>query len=399
MIDELGLPASLFHSLSQLPEPPLMEALPKAVICPSAEPIGGFAGTQNFLWGYGAGSEDGLIRKWDFCSIANRPSEGPSTEKADPISTWPMIPRGSAPISMHSLAIESQGLWGLCGMGNGSINLFLTSRLHSEGTIAHRYDGKVGDTSFLHGPQLQPISSLCILGTSFLAGSWNGSIRLYDLDVAGKGEVEIHAGKNPPTSPNAFCNDSSAVHKSQICGLLPASGDSSSEFISTSVDGVTALWDLRVQPSASCVGCFRGKATWTFGCCWSRTRPMDTFYVAKRNGTIEEWSLTNDQQPIKVHKLPAESGPVTAIGCIGGAAGAGAQCDRIVACSLDATRIIETSTGAVNIVQGSGGGVVAGVTISEDDRFMVTSGGKRGWNHLTPIVSAPSTFYTLNKRM
>ncbi|KAJ9126073.1 hypothetical protein QFC24_002345 [Naganishia onofrii] len=76
---------------------------------------------------------------------------------------------------VHSLAVQSHGLWTLCGTESGPINL--TTLRHSPGTIVHALHGPEGHT--------KTVSALCLSSdeTKAFSGSWDQTIKQWDLNT------------------------------------------------------------------------------------------------------------------------------------------------------------------------------------------------------------------------
>ncbi|KAJ9110673.1 hypothetical protein QFC19_001502 [Naganishia cerealis] len=76
---------------------------------------------------------------------------------------------------VHSLAVQSDGLWALCGTESGSINL--TTVRHAPGTIVHALQGPEGHT--------KAVSALCLSSdeTKAFSGSWDQTIKQWDLNT------------------------------------------------------------------------------------------------------------------------------------------------------------------------------------------------------------------------
>ncbi|KAJ9101144.1 hypothetical protein QFC21_003362 [Naganishia friedmannii] len=76
---------------------------------------------------------------------------------------------------VHSLAVQSDGLWTLCGTESGPINL--TTLRHVPGTIVHALQGPQGHT--------KTVSALCLSSdeTKAFSGSWDQTIKQWDLNT------------------------------------------------------------------------------------------------------------------------------------------------------------------------------------------------------------------------
>lgn len=324
------------------------------------------------------GGEDGFIRKYDFIAsiegkspltMAQRHNMVDSITKAGVISSYweneqPLTKKqlmetnpklkisdfstGSVSYEpkvnpVYSLDVERNGYWCLSGLSSGGISLY-TMR-YNEGNI-HHY--------FTHSPKKQKATldnghndavSVLKLNTQqkkFLSGSWDKSIREWDLntgkcinlftgssgqisniqyrpegladfslsyedsdikivdqDIKPESDIDSLFGdsdnenneerknvesQDKPNSSKITTNDSKATNKT-------FSNDSI--FMSSSIDGTINLWDVRVSNTTSSpvlrLGVSDGIPPWCMSSTWSNCG--EYIYAGRRNSTVEEFSI------------------------------------------------------------------------------------------------------------
>ncbi|KAJ9118653.1 hypothetical protein QFC22_003873 [Naganishia vaughanmartiniae] len=126
---------------------------------------------------------------------------------------------------VHSLAVQSDGLWTLCGTESGPINL--TSLRHAPGTIVHALQGPDGHT--------KTVSALCLNSdeTKAFSGSWDQTIKQWDLNTGQvirtftKHRGQISSLQMRPENVGAGMGNSLAP--SLMVGNLGEKADSSTE--------------------------------------------------------------------------------------------------------------------------------------------------------------------------
>jgi transcriptional activator SPT8 len=315
------------------------------------------AQTREMKWVL-TGSNDGCIRKFDLqlsLSSTNKVSSNIPNGIPDGFKKSAECV-GVIEISnpVYSLACHSQALWGICGSTKGSCSL-ITLR-HDEGTSLHSF---VGHSDVVSCIQLDSTEK------SFLSGSWDNSILLWDLN-------------------NGNVIQKFTDHKSQITCIQfnPVISD---VFFSSSANGEVILRDLRV-PHSSDQGIKHftpsGKIPpWCLSACW--TPDGHSIYVGRRNECVDGWDLRNFGA-LPAVKLPSGSGPVSFVTMLPGG-------ENILIASNDSVRIWDltfqrgTSERLVpfTLVPGHNGGMISSVLLSGDGGLMATSLGNRGMNFLT----------------
>ncbi|KAK2773127.1 Transcription factor spt8 [Onygenales sp. PD_12] len=157
-----------------------------------------------------------------------------------------------------------------------------------------------------------------------------------------------------------------------------SSNTNDSIFFSASIDGPIRVWDRRQQnPIAKIVS--RNAPPWCMNACWS---PDGNYiYAGRRNGTVEEFSLHKGLRSAeRTFKFPQGSGPVTAVKAMPNGR-------HLICASYDILRLYDLkddqssrhSTVPFLIVPGHRTGVVSQLYMDPACRFMISTGGNRGW--------------------
>lgn len=161
-------------------------------------------------------------------------------------------------------------------------------------------------------------------------------------------------------------------------GLDNASAPSSdSTFLATSIDGAIRVWDRRQsKPVARILP--RNTPPWCLSACWS---PDGNFiYAGRRNNTVEEYDLRKGLKgPERVFRFPNGSGAVTSVKAMPNGR-------HLICASYDILRLYDLkepqsqrSTVPFLIVPGHRTGVVSHLFLDPACRFMLSTGGNRGW--------------------
>ncbi|ERF74745.1 hypothetical protein EPUS_04914 [Endocarpon pusillum Z07020] len=159
---------------------------------------------------------------------------------------------------------------------------------------------------------------------------------------------------------------------------------SDTTFLATSIDGIIRIWDRR-QPDPVARIAPRNTPPWCTSACWS---PNGNFiYAGRRNGTVDEYDLHQGlNQPSRVFKFPHGSGAVTSVKAM-------PNSRHLVCASYDILRLYDLkeppssrSTVPFLIVPGHRTGVVSQLYMDPACRFMISTGGNRGWEGLSTEV-------------
>lgn len=324
------------------------------------------------------GGEDGFIRKYDFIAsiegkspltMAQRHNLVDSITKAGVISSYweneqPLTKKqlmetnpklkisdfstGSVSYEpkvnpVYSLDVERNGYWCLSGLSSGGISLY-TMR-YNEGNIHHYFNhSPKKQSAALDNGHNDAVSVLKLNSEQkkFLSGSWDKSIREWDLNT-GKC-VNLFTGSSGQISniqyrPEGLADFSLSYEDSDIKivdqDIKPESdidslfGDSDNEnneerknfesqdkpnsskittndfkatnktfsndsiFMSSSIDGTINLWDVRVSNTTSSpvlrFGVSDGIPPWCMSSTWSNCG--EYIYAGRRNSTVEEFSI------------------------------------------------------------------------------------------------------------
>ncbi|KAI8579982.1 hypothetical protein K450DRAFT_240027 [Umbelopsis ramanniana AG] len=405
-------------------------------------PIYSIAATRCFRWVL-TGSEDGYIRKWDFFASMNGKTmltqvqrhqlvdsitkagylaswweneEQPEPKlKAEPSETSEATPAPEQKLSpVYSVDIQSDGLWALSGLENGSINL-VTVR-HDEGKCHHVF--------WKHAA---PVSVLSIMPgeRSFISGSWDKTIVEWDLDT---GSVQREYGgytsqissisfrpleKEPVTTNAGEDMEQDASDKEETSASQQDATDANSEteetkpepsgpeplskdpniMLTTSIDGTCLLWDRREPAEASRRLNLPDKTPpWCLSACWSADGSK--IYTGRRNGTVDEYDFAA-QKLIRSFRMPANSGPVSCVASLPNGS-------HIICASNDNIRMWNTSIDSTFTIQpgddggfvkptklssiipftilpGHHGAVISNILIDRTSKYMITTSGTRGW--------------------
>ncbi|KKZ59027.1 transcriptional activator SPT8 [[Emmonsia] crescens] len=153
---------------------------------------------------------------------------------------------------------------------------------------------------------------------------------------------------------------------------------SDTTFFSASIDGTIRVWDRR-QPNPIAKIVSRNAPPWCMNACWS---PDGNFiYAGRRNGTVEEFSLHKGlRNAERTFKFPQGSGPVSAVRAMPNGR-------HLICASYDILRLYDLkddhssgrSTVPFLIVPGHRTGVVSQLYMDTACRYMISTGGNRGW--------------------
>ena len=188
----------------------------------------------------------------------------------------------------------------------------------------------------------------------------------------------------PNTSEQALANG--VIHDEEMDGggestdaqknaNAPLTSDST--FMATSIDGAIRIWDRR-QPNPVARILPRNTPPWCLSACWS---PDGNYiYAGRRNNTVEEYDLRKGLKgPERVFRFPNGSGAVTSVRAM-------PNSRHLICASYDILRLydLKESTSARStvpflIVPGHRTGVISQLYLDPACRFMISTGGNRGW--------------------
>jgi transcriptional activator SPT8 len=162
---------------------------------------------------------------------------------------------------------------------------------------------------------------------------------------------------------------------------------SSSEttFFDASHDGTLRIWDRRQPNPIARIVPPPSTPPWCMNACWS---PDGNFiYAGRRNGTVDEYSLHKGlREPRRTFRFPGVSGAVSAVRTMPNGR-------HLVCASFDILRLYDlreetTKHSAVPylIVPGHRTGVISQLYLDPTCRFMISTGGNRGWEGSTTEV-------------
>lgn len=322
---------------------------------------------------------------------------------------------------VYSLDVEKNGYWCLLGLLSGGISLY--TMIYNEGAMHHYFRHNLKKTEHLLDTGHSDAVSVLRLNyaqTSFLSGSWDKTIREWDLNT-GK-VLNLFRGNTGQISsiqyrPRGLVTDLTFTDASSDIDSLFGSDDDEAEtskasvrpktkavtddkvFMSSSIDGAISIWDTRVSGHQAVlkVGVPDGLPPWSMTASWSNDG--DKIYVGRRNSTVEEFSLRMPHanksgtvlMPNVLRKLvfPKISGPVSALSILPN--------DNFILCGsndnirlynlklydefhLESTTLKKRAT-PFYVIPGHHGGVLSSLTVDETGRFMISASGNRGWGH------------------
>ena len=160
-------------------------------------------------------------------------------------------------------------------------------------------------------------------------------------------------------------------------GTPEAGPTSDSTFLATSTDGTIRVWDRR-QPNPTARILPRNTPPWCLSACWS---PDGNYiYAGRRNCTVEEFDLRKGLRSAeRTFKFPQGSGPVTSVKAMPNGR-------HLICASYDILRLYDLkepqstrSTVPFLIVPGHRTGVISQLYFDPACRFMISTGGNRGW--------------------
>ena len=199
-----------------------------------------------------------------------------------------------------------------------------------------------------------------------------GPDSILGLDVLPNGSNLPHADDLP--QPN------SAVFSSLDQPTTPLP-QSESTLLDAAIDGSLRLWDRRIPAPVAKISPPRNTPPWCMNLCWAPDG--NTFYAGRRNGTVDEYSLHSSlSTPTRTLRFPGGSGAVTAVRPM-------PNSRHLVCASFDILRLYDLRweeadkgrgrTVPFTIVPGHRTGVVSQLFLDRECRWMISTGGNRGW--------------------
>ncbi|ETN40524.1 uncharacterized protein HMPREF1541_04801 [Cyphellophora europaea CBS 101466] len=184
-------------------------------------------------------------------------------------------------------------------------------------------------------------------------------------------------GEHPMTNGMPHIDPMEDISQSEQGQDSSSSVTSDSTFLATSIDGAIRVWDRR-QPNPVARIVPRNTPPWCLSACWS---PDGNYiYAGRRNNTVEEYDLRKGLKgPERVLRFPHGSGAVTAVRAMPNGR-------HLICASFDILRLYDLkesnaarSTVPFLIVPGHRTGVISQLYIDPACRFMMSTGGNRGW--------------------
>lgn len=379
------------------------------------------------------GGDDGFIRKYDFISsiqgkapltMAQKHNLVDTVTKAGIISSYweneqPLTKKeilasnpklqesdfGSTTAAyepkvdpVYALDTERNGYWCLSGLSSGGISLY-TMR-YSEGTLQHYFSaGKKGQEHLLENGHNDAVSMIKLNReqTGFLSGSWDKTIRQWDLNtgkctnlfLGSSGQIsniqfrpeglsDLTLSFDSISGASNDSHDNSAIdslfdgsdneedteekkgkHDDEKSSRRNSSNATTSKiitnesvFMSSCIDGTINIWDSRASESQMSpvikLAVTEGTPPWCMSSTWSNCGEF--IYAGRRNSTVEEFSLKmphkksikgskkNTLAPnvLKTLTFPKISGPVSAISTL-------PNSDYLLCGSVDNIRLYDLS--------------------------------------------------------
>ncbi|KAL9058019.1 MAG: hypothetical protein Q9162_002011 [Coniocarpon cinnabarinum] len=157
-----------------------------------------------------------------------------------------------------------------------------------------------------------------------------------------------------------------------------ATQTSDTVFLDAAIDGPLRIWDRRQPNPIARILPTRNTPPWCMHATWSPDG--NTFYAGRRNGTVEEYSLhASLSTPTRTLKFPSGSGAVTSLRAM-------PNQRHLICASYDILRLYDLSEEArrskkvpFTIVPGHRTGVVSCLFLGSGGRFLISTGGNRGW--------------------
>lgn len=196
---------------------------------------------------------------------------------------------------------------------------------------------------------------------------------------------EMPAANGVPNSePQAVANGlphaeelEPVTQTSQSAGTDEKPVTSDSTFLVTSTDGSIRVWDRRQALPVARITPFE-TPPWCLSACWSPDG--NNLYAGRRNNTVEEYDLRKGlKKPDRIFRFPQGSGAVTCVKAM-------PNQRHLICASYDILRLYDLKHTSTNrssvpflIVPGHRTGTISNLYLSADCRYMMSTGGNRGW--------------------
>lgn len=152
---------------------------------------------------------------------------------------------------------------------------------------------------------------------------------------------------------------------------------SDSTFLATSTDGSIRVWDRRQPLPVARITPFE-TPPWCLSACWSPDG--NNLYAGRRNNAVEEYDLRKGlKKPERIFRFPQGSGAVTCVKAM-------PNQRHLICASYDILRLYDLKHSSTNrssvpflIVPGHRTGTISTLYLSADCRYMMSTGGNRGW--------------------
>ncbi|EZF30472.1 transcription factor [Trichophyton mentagrophytes] len=186
--------------------------------------------------------------------------------------------------------------------------------------------------------------------------------------------------------PHAEDMESSAatMEKSATASDMNPLGNSNSTFLSASIDGTIRVWDRRQSDPIARITP-RNSPPWCMSACWS---PDGNYiYAGRRNGTVEEYSLHKGlRDPQRTFKFPHGSGAVSSVKIMPNGR-------HLICASHDILRLYDLkeeqgsrSSVPFLIIPGHRTGTISQLYMDNACKYLISTGGNRGWEGSTTEV-------------
>ncbi|KAK2877318.1 hypothetical protein FQN49_001245 [Arthroderma sp. PD_2] len=179
-------------------------------------------------------------------------------------------------------------------------------------------------------------------------------------------------------------SSTAGLERSTMPNEMESAGTANSTFLAASIEGTIRVWDRR-QPDPVARITPRNSPPWCMSACWS---PDGNYiYAGRRNGTVEEYSLHKGlRDPQRTFRFPPGSGAVSALKIMPNGR-------HLICASHDILRLYDlreeqTSRSSVPflIIPGHRTGTISQLYMDNACRFLISTGGNRGWEGTTTEV-------------
>ncbi|KAK5089977.1 Transcription factor spt8 [Lithohypha guttulata] len=200
------------------------------------------------------------------------------------------------------------------------------------------------------------------------------------LDTAAPPSVDTNGVPN--TEPQALANGLPHAEDMEVTSQPKQESDerpttSDTTFMATSIDGSIRIWDRRQALPVARITPY-DTPPWCLSACWSPDG--NNIYAGRRNNTVEEYDLRKGlKKPERIFRFPQGSGAVTSVKAMPNGR-------HLVCASYDILRLydlkhVQNNRSSVPflIVPGHRTGTISNLYLSADCKYMMSTGGNRGW--------------------